>query len=158
MHYCKRTGQYMIHGVTGPNEYENNVNNNRYTNRLAAWELAYTAEQLMLIPREKRRRSASMPRKSSRFRKRSVRRCICRMTKSWMCSCGTTRSWIKTPLPASALSPEDRPLNQKWSWDRILRSCFTSGLGRTCFQGLYFLEHLYDKETIRRNFDFWLSQ
>ena len=46
-------GKYMIHGVTGPNEYENNVNNNWYTNRLAAWELAYTAEQLMLIPREK---------------------------------------------------------------------------------------------------------
>ena len=53
VHYSKRANQYMIHGVTGPNEYENNVNNNWYTNRMTAWELAYTAEQLMLIPREK---------------------------------------------------------------------------------------------------------
>jgi len=31
VHYSKRSGKYMIHGVTGPNEYENNVNNNWYT-------------------------------------------------------------------------------------------------------------------------------
>ena len=52
-----------------------------------------------------------------------------------------------------ALSPADRPLNQKWSWDRILRSCFIKQAD--VLQGLYFLEHLYDKETIRRNFDFY---
>ena len=76
------------------------------------------------------------------------------MTKSWMCSCSTTRSWIKTWMPASrAAPPEDRPLNQKWSWDRILRSCFIKQAD--VLQGLYFLEHLYDKETIRRNFDFY---
>jgi trehalose/maltose hydrolase-like predicted phosphorylase len=36
----------MIHGVTGPNEYENNINNNWYTNTLAAWVLRYTTESL----------------------------------------------------------------------------------------------------------------
>ena len=55
--------------------------------------------------------------------------------------------------PASELPAEDRPLNQKWSWDRILRSCFIKQAD--VLQGLYFLEHLYDKETIRRNFDFY---
>jgi len=34
----------MIFGVTGPNEYENNVNNNWYTNRMAAWCLEYFVE------------------------------------------------------------------------------------------------------------------
>lgn len=34
----------MIHGVTGPNEYENNVNNNWYTNRMAAWCLDWCVE------------------------------------------------------------------------------------------------------------------
>ena len=29
-------------GVTGPNEYENNVNNNWYTNYIARWCLSYT--------------------------------------------------------------------------------------------------------------------
>ena len=32
----------MILGVTGPNEYENNVNNNWYTNYIAKWCLEYT--------------------------------------------------------------------------------------------------------------------
>src|SRR6188768_1669744 len=33
--------KYVILGVTGPNEYENNVNNNWYTNYLGAWTLRY---------------------------------------------------------------------------------------------------------------------
>ena len=37
--------KYVILGVTGPNEYENNVNNNWYTNSLAVWTLSYTSEQ-----------------------------------------------------------------------------------------------------------------
>ncbi|MGB7396111.1 MAG: glycoside hydrolase family 65 protein, partial [Pricia sp.] len=38
--------KYVILGVTGPNEYENNVNNNWYTNYIAKWCIDYTAEQL----------------------------------------------------------------------------------------------------------------
>lgn len=36
----------MILGVTGPNEYENNVNNNWYTNYLAKWCIHYTIENI----------------------------------------------------------------------------------------------------------------
>ena len=36
----------MILGVTGPNEYENNVNNNFYTNYIAKWCIDYAAEQI----------------------------------------------------------------------------------------------------------------
>ncbi len=38
--------KYVILGVTGPNEYENNVNNNWYTNYLAKWCIDYTLETL----------------------------------------------------------------------------------------------------------------
>ena len=38
--------QYVILGVTGPNEYENNINNNWYTNYSAQWCLRYTTEQI----------------------------------------------------------------------------------------------------------------
>src|SRR5699024_6008510 len=44
VHFSKQTGKYMLHGVTGPNEYENNVNNNWFTNTIAAWVLRYTIE------------------------------------------------------------------------------------------------------------------
>jgi maltose phosphorylase len=38
--------KYVILGVTGPNEYENNVNNNWYTNYIARWCLIYTKDQI----------------------------------------------------------------------------------------------------------------
>src|SRR5690606_23541016 len=59
----------------------------------------------------------------------------------------------KELLTTDDLSPEDRPLNQKWSWDRILRSCFIKQAD--VLQGLYFFEDNYDRETIKRNFDFY---
>ena len=59
----------------------------------------------------------------------------------------------KDLMPASALKKKDRPLNQNWSWDRILRSCFIKQAD--VLQGMYFLGHLYDAETKKRNFDFY---
>ncbi|MFZ4107281.1 glycoside hydrolase family 65 protein, partial [Flavobacterium sp.] len=44
--YSTYRNQYVILGVTGPNEYENNVNNNFYTNYLAKWCIDYTIEQI----------------------------------------------------------------------------------------------------------------
>ncbi|HNY15134.1 MAG TPA: glycoside hydrolase family 65 protein, partial [Bacteroidales bacterium] len=44
--------KYVILGVTGPNEYENNVNNNWYTNTLAVWTLNYTLENIAKIKKE----------------------------------------------------------------------------------------------------------
>ena len=41
--------QYVMHGVTGPNEYENNVNNNWYTNKIAVWCLKFTIESLNFV-------------------------------------------------------------------------------------------------------------
>ena len=35
---------YVMLGVTGPNEYENNVNNNWYTNYIAKWCLEYISK------------------------------------------------------------------------------------------------------------------
>ncbi|MBA5770392.1 glycoside hydrolase family 65 protein, partial [Escherichia coli] len=46
VHLSDRLDKYMIHGVTGPNEYDNNVSNNWYTNYIAAWTIRYTLENL----------------------------------------------------------------------------------------------------------------
>ena len=51
-------------------------------------------------------------------------------------------------LPAS-----ERPINQKWSWDRILRSCFIKQAD--VLQGLYFFRDDFDVDTIKRNFRFY---
>ena len=54
---------------------------------------------------------------------------------------------------ADDLDPRQRPINQHWSWDRILRSCFIKQAD--VLQGIYLFEEEFDQETIRRNFDFY---
>ena len=41
--------KFVILGVTGPNEYENNVNNNFYTNYIAKWCLNYALENIEIV-------------------------------------------------------------------------------------------------------------
>ena len=59
----------------------------------------------------------------------------------------------KEIIPAASLPPEERPINQHWSWDRILRSCYIKQAD--VLQGLYLFEDQFDTETIKRNFDFY---
>ncbi|MCI4078572.1 glycoside hydrolase family 65 protein, partial [Klebsiella pneumoniae] len=55
--------------------------------------------------------------------------------------------------PVSALSPDDLPLNQKWSWDKILRSPFIKQAD--VLQGIYFFGDRFNIDEKRRNFDFY---
>jgi maltose phosphorylase len=59
----------------------------------------------------------------------------------------------KEQLTADDLSLDERPINQHWSWDRILRSIFIKQAD--VLQGYYFLNHLYEEEEVKRNFDFY---
>ena len=46
VHWSEDKGMFVMHGVTGPNEYENNVNNNWYTSYIATWCLRYCIESV----------------------------------------------------------------------------------------------------------------
>lgn len=59
----------------------------------------------------------------------------------------------KVIQPSSEIPLEEQPINQHWSWDRILRSCFIKQAD--VLQGLYFFEDHFDTQTIKRNFDFY---
>ncbi|MCB0606601.1 MAG: glycoside hydrolase family 65 protein [Lewinellaceae bacterium] len=159
-HYSQRRKKYMIHGVTGPNEYENNVNNNWYTNYLAVWCLKYTAEALAHV------------------RKTNPTALVAIANKARFDEENETRNWKKIAagmylphdeklgvfvqhdgfldkdlLTVADLPADQRPINQKWSWDRILRSVFIKQAD--VLQGLYFFEDKFDEATLRRNFDFY---
>ena len=62
----------------------------------------------------------------------------------------------KEQMLVADLPAEDRPLNQKWSWDRILRSVFIKQAD--VLQGMYFFEDEFDLETLKRNFKFYESR
>ena len=152
VHYCARAGRYMIHGVTGPNEYENNVNNNWYTNRMAAWTLTWAAEELERAPAEKREALGITPEETARFREIGEGMYL-PYDEALGIFVQHDTFLDKELMPASAIPEEERPICRHWSWDRILRSCFIKQAD--VLQGLYFLEHLYDRETIGRNFRFY---
>lgn len=152
-------GKYVMLGVTGPNEYENNVNNNWYTSRIAVWTLEYTLEVLAWLeahePERCRELKAGLGLKDAELAKwREIagnmyypydpERQVFLQQDGFL---------DKELIPVARLDKSQLPLNQKWSWDRILRSCYIKQAD--VLQGLFFLGHLYDRETVRRNFDFY---
>ncbi len=163
---CSWSGEkkhYVILGVTGPNEYENNVNNNWYTNTLAQWTLKYTVDSLAWL------------RKTSTVKFNSVISRTKLDTECELALWGEIVNNIYLPMhydlgiflqqdgfmdkvqqTVKDLDPAERPLNQHWSWDRILRSVFIKQAD--VLQGIYFFEDDYDEEAIRRNFDFYESR
>ncbi|KAA2240011.1 glycoside hydrolase family 65 protein [Chitinophaga agrisoli] len=152
--------RYVMLGVTGPNEYENNVNNNWYTNTMAAWCLEYALEALEQVQRQAPDKYMEVIMRTY-FREQDEmakwRHIISHMYYPADETLGVFLQQDgyldKEQVLARDLDPAQRPLNQHWSWDRILRSCFIKQAD--VLQGLYFLEDRFDEETLRRNFDFY---
>lgn len=160
---CNWSGEknsYVILGVTGPNEYENNVNNNWYTNTIARWTLNYTLESLGWL-------SSYSPEKYRQLLSRTAFDTRSEIS-HWKLI--TANIWLpvhnelgiflqqdgymdKDQQTVNDLDTSERPLNQNWSWDRILRSVFIKQAD--VLQGIYFFEENMDEDTIRRNFDFY---
>lgn len=152
VHFSKRHGKYMIHGVTGPNEYENNVNNNWYTNRIAAWSIGLFVTQANRAPAQRLEELG--------ITKDELAHMLDVVENMYYPEDAQLGIFVqhdtfldKDLMPAKDIPADERPINQHWSWDKILRSCFIKQAD--VLQGLYFLNHLYDSETIRRNFDFY---
>lgn len=152
VHYSERNQRYMIHGVTGPNEYENNVNNNWYTNVMAAWTLRYTLESLQKIPAAKRSELSITTAEEENWRM-----IIDQMYYPYEEELGIFiqhDGFLDKELrTVDALSPEERPINQHWSWDKILRSPFIKQAD--VLQGLYYLNNEFSLEEKKRNFEFY---
>ncbi|WP_026899065.1 glycoside hydrolase family 65 protein [Daejeonella oryzae] len=160
VNWSEERKQYVMLGVTGPNEYENNVNNNWYTNTIASWSIQYAVKAMEIVQKNAPEKYSSILKKVN-FNVESEsskwKHIISNMYYPQDRDLGIflqqdgyldKEQILVKDLPASA-----RPLNQKWSWDRILRSCYIKQAD--VLQGLYFFEENYDIETLRRNFDFY---
>ncbi|MBN1144529.1 MAG: glycoside hydrolase family 65 protein [Bacteroidales bacterium] len=153
-------GKYVILGVTGPNEYENNVNNNWYTNKMASWTLRYTIEAIDLVMNE---HPSNFQRiiKKTRFHydteTSSWKDIIKNMYYPMLDERGVFLQqdgyMDKEQRMADELLPAERPINQHWSWDRILRSVYIKQAD--VLQGIFCFEDEYTTDIIRRNFDFY---
>jgi maltose phosphorylase len=157
--FSEEKQKYVMLGVTGPNEYENNVNNNWYTSTIACWTMEYTNESLNFVEKNYPEKFNEITKKSNFRSEESLHwtEIIEKMyfpfdekRNIFLQQDGYLDKDLKT---ASEIRPEERPIHKHWSWDRILRSCYIKQAD--VLQGLYVFEDRFDEETIRRNFDFY---
>ncbi|MEY8446366.1 glycoside hydrolase family 65 protein [Enterococcus ratti] len=150
VHFSKRKNKYMIHGVTGPNEYENNVNNNWYTNKIAQWVLTYTRENYLNFKKET---TVQIKEEELANWQEIAENMYFPVDEESGIFVQHDTFLDKELLPVSALSANELPLNQHWSWDKILRSCFIKQAD--VLQGIYFFSDSFTKEEKQKNFDFY---
>ncbi|EDP96602.1 glycoside hydrolase family 65 protein [Kordia algicida OT-1] len=151
--------KYVILGVTGPNEYENNVNNNWYTNYIAQWCIKFTNEHIEKVRQEY---TADYERIMQKVRLSEQE------ISSWMEVAENMYfpyseqygvylqqdGFLDKDLVSVAdLDPSQRPINQKWSWDRILRSPYIKQADT--LQGFYFFEDHFTQEELEKHFNFY---
>jgi len=152
--------QYVMLGVTGPNEYENNINNNWYTNTLAVWCMQYTLDVIAKVKTADAAKYNALATRihfkedveTSRF-KHIIEKMYYPYDEQQQVFLQQDGYLDKEQILVKDIPADQRPLNQKWSWDRILRSCYIKQAD--VLQGIYFFEDKYDIDTIRRNFDFY---
>lgn len=152
--------KYVILGVTGPNEYENNVDNNWYTNYSCTQCLKITLGYLEIIAKENPDEYARVRRITSFNQAEETERwkdIIARMYLPEDTEQGIfiqNDGYMDKELQSTGAIPEEeRPINQHWSWDRILRSCYIKQ--SDVLLGLYLYYFDFDTDTTRRNFDFY---
>lgn len=151
--------QYVILGVTGPNEYENNVNNNWYTNYIAKWCIDYTVAQIQKIegeyPSDYTRIMNKV--KLSQAEISAMKKVADNMYFPYSEEHGVYLQQDgfldKELITVADLDKSQRPINQKWSWDRILRSPYIKQADT--LQGFYFFEDHFTKEELEKHFDFY---
>ncbi|TFF36289.1 family 65 glycosyl hydrolase domain-containing protein [Mucilaginibacter psychrotolerans] len=152
--------QYVMLGVTGPNEYENNVNNNWYTSTIAVWCMKYTLEVIGKVKHTDPAKYDALATKIAFDEATETGRFADIIAKMYFPHDEKLGIYLqqdgyldKEQILVKDLPKSELPLVKKWSWDRILRSIYIKQAD--VLQGLYFFEEDYDLDTIRRNYDFY---
>ncbi|MBS7787207.1 glycoside hydrolase family 65 protein [Flavobacterium sp. CYK-55] len=159
VNFSTAKNQYVMLGVTGPNEYENNVNNNFYTNYIAKWCLEYTAEQVRKVAADYASDYARIAQKTniSETELQSWEKVAQNMyfpySEEHQVYLQQDGFLDKELVRVADLDPKQRPINQKWSWDKILRSPYIKQAD--VLQGFYFFEDHFSMQELEKHFDFY---
>jgi maltose phosphorylase len=160
VNWSEEKKKFVLLGVTGPNEYENNVNNNFHTSYMAVWTLKYTLESIDYLKKEHPLLFEGLVKKLKFQETKETSRWKKIIKEMYFPYDFTRKIYLqqdgfldKELIPANQLPPEERPINQKWSWDRILRSPYIKQADT--LQSIYWFEGDFDKPTIERHFDFY---
>jgi len=151
--------KYVILGVTGPNEYENNVNNNFYTNYLAKWCMEYTVDCINYV-KHNHLNEFNRVQAKTKLNGQETYKWIKVSDELYFPFSEKHQVYLqqegfldKELIKVSDLEKSQRPINQKWSWDRILRSPYIKQAD--VLQGFYFFENDFSVEELERHYDFY---
>ncbi len=151
--------KYVILGVTGPNEYENNVNNNWYTNYIAQWCINYAVENINRVASEYDTDYTRIMNKV-KLSKAEIKEWQEVADNMYFPYSEQHNVYLqqdgfldKELMTVADIDKSHRPINQKWSWDRILRSPYIKQADT--LQGFYFFEDQFSTEELERHFDFY---
>ncbi len=157
--YSADKERYVILGVTGPNEYENNINNNWYTNYLAKWCIEYCVENIERVQKEYPDAYQRIMDKTA-LQTTEIDQMLAVAQDMYFPYSEEHQVYLqqdgfldKELITVADLDPAQRPINQKWSWDRILRSPYIKQADT--LQGFYMFEDHFATETLERHFDFY---
>jgi maltose phosphorylase len=159
VNYSNDLNKYVILGVTGPNEYENNVDNNWYTNYSAKWCLEYTIETLDKILKSGKNTynkvviETSLEKNEIKKWKKIIDNIYLPYSKDLEIFIQNDGFLNKDLSTVSDIPKDQRPINQNWSWDRILRSPYIKQAD--VLQGFYFFEDHFSKEELESNFNYY---
>ncbi len=157
--FSESKSMYVMLGVTGPNEYENNINNNWYTNYIAKWCIDYALENIEIV---KSKYSSDFKRilEKTKFSEEELNSWKKVASNVYLPYSKEQKVFLqqdgfldKELVTVANLDASQRPINQKWSWDRILRSPYIKQAD--VLQGFYFFEDHFTEEELARHFDFY---
>ena len=158
VHYSERNGQYMIHGVTGADEYENNVDNNWYTNVTAKWELDYTAKIAKEISDEQAKKLGITDEEVLKWQEIADKMYLPEdkelgifVQHDGFLDKDITLDENNNPI--NKIPADELPINQHWSWDKILRSPYVKQAD--VLQAMWYFMDDFTEEQKKRNFDFY---
>jgi maltose phosphorylase len=151
--------KFVMLGVTGPNEFENNVNNNWYTNKIACWCLVFCAQNCETLKLENFEEWQRIS-KATEFDENELIAWKEIITNMYYPFDEKLNIFLqqdgfldKEQVTVNDLLPSERPIVEHWSWDRILRSIFIKQAD--VLQGIYFFEDEFNLDSIKRHFDYY---
>lgn len=157
--YSTEKNKYVILGVTGPNEYENNINNNWYTNYIAQWCINFTVETIDKVEKDYSKDYTRISQKVNLTPteinnwKTVADNMYFPYSEKYKVYLQQDGFLDKELITVADLDKTQRPINQKWSWDRILRSPYIKQADT--LQGFYLFEDKFSEAEIERHFDFY---
>lgn len=158
--YKKDRDIYMILGVTGPDGFHNNVNNNWYTNFMAKWVLDYAFEQAGWLRRHNAEKYKEICREygftEEEFKDWKVISKKMYLNKNK--KLGIFEQFdgyleAEDVFSNGEIDREPLPIVQSWSWDKINRS---NALKQAdVMLGIYLFSDIFSIKDKKRNFDFY---